>query len=205
MNVFVLNSGRCGSTTFIKACHHICNYTSSHESKRGCLGELLLDYPENHIEADNRLTWFLGRLDLKYGDDATYIHLTRDVEAVARSYSKRLRKGTIIPAYRGNILRSIPDETSNFEVAMDYCQTANENIKMFLRDKTKKMTIDIDNPKASFKEFWGLIGADGELDLALAEFDFKYNSSGKSIPEQETGKSRQIIRNIKGHFSKYWR
>ena len=32
-NVFVLCTGRCGSTTFTQACQHIQNYTASHESK----------------------------------------------------------------------------------------------------------------------------------------------------------------------------
>lgn len=65
MNIFVLCTGRSGSKTFIKACNHITNYTCGHESraKRAKLeSRLNLDYPPNHIEADNRLSWFLGRL-----------------------------------------------------------------------------------------------------------------------------------------------
>ncbi len=33
VNVFVLNSGRARSTTFIRACSHICNYSAGHESR----------------------------------------------------------------------------------------------------------------------------------------------------------------------------
>lgn len=56
MNVFVLNSGRCGSTTFIAACRHITNYSSGHESRATLIGEERLAYPTQHIEADNRLS-----------------------------------------------------------------------------------------------------------------------------------------------------
>ena len=63
MNVFVLNTGRCGSVTFIEACRHIHHYSAAHESRATYIGEQRLAYAANHIEADNRLCWFLGRLD----------------------------------------------------------------------------------------------------------------------------------------------
>ncbi|MES9978612.1 MAG: hypothetical protein ABW107_07665, partial [Candidatus Thiodiazotropha sp. 6PLUC5] len=67
MNIFILNSGRCGSTTFIKACEHITNYTTGHETRAHLTGDKRIDYPDNHIEADNRLSWILGRIDNKFG------------------------------------------------------------------------------------------------------------------------------------------
>ena len=88
MNVFVLNTGRCGSTTFIKACQHISNYTSSHESLLDRTGDQRLAYPKNHIEANRPPELFLGgQLDNKYADDAIYVHLKREREAVAASFS----------------------------------------------------------------------------------------------------------------------
>lgn len=78
MNVFVLSTGRCGSTTFVKACEHITNFSAAHESRTGLLGAARLDYAGNHIEADNRLSWLLGRLDRTYGNAAFYVHLRRD-------------------------------------------------------------------------------------------------------------------------------
>ena len=65
MNIFILNTGRCGSTTFIKACEHIKNYTCAHESLLTEIGAQRFNYPQDHIEADNRLSWLLGRLDEK--------------------------------------------------------------------------------------------------------------------------------------------
>ena len=65
MNVFILSTGRSGSQTFARACAHVSNYTSAHESRSGLLGDAHFDYPDNHIESDNRLSWMLGRLDRK--------------------------------------------------------------------------------------------------------------------------------------------
>lgn len=72
MNIFVLNTGRCGSTTFIQACTHIENYSCAHESNISSLGKERLNYPEDHIEADNRLSWLLGRLDKRHGDSVSF-------------------------------------------------------------------------------------------------------------------------------------
>ena len=59
-----------------------------HET-RSALVEGRLDYPDNHIEADNRLAWFLGSLYDRFGDESMYVHLTRDRNAVVASYEGR--------------------------------------------------------------------------------------------------------------------
>jgi hypothetical protein len=181
VNVFILNTGRCGSTTFIKACQHISNFSSAHESRCDLLGEARLAYPDNHIEADNRLAWFLGKLDQQYGNDAVYVHLKRDIHDTANSYARRQFGGGIIPAYRQGILQHLPKDTPDISVALDYCDTVNSNIELFLKDKTQKMTFKLENAKQDFKLFWDLIGASGELEMAVAEFDTAYNAS--SDPE----------------------
>ncbi|HIK35539.1 MULTISPECIES: hypothetical protein [unclassified Thermosynechococcus] len=70
MNVFVLWTSRCDSVTFAEACTFIANFNSAQESRTFLLGEAHLAYPDRHIEVDNRLAWFLGRLDQTYGDRA---------------------------------------------------------------------------------------------------------------------------------------
>ena len=51
-NVFVLCTGRCGSTSFERACRHATNWTSGHETRSHLLGADRLAYPDRHIEAD---------------------------------------------------------------------------------------------------------------------------------------------------------
>ncbi len=180
-NIFVLNTGRCGSTTFIQACQHINNYTSTHESRTGKVGPTRLDYPTDHIEADNRLSWFLGRLDQTYGNDAVYIHLKRDNTEVAASYAKRLFTGGIIPAYRHGIYFPKSPNNSNLFVSEDYCDTVNSNIELFLKDKTNKMIFNLENAKQDFKKFWNMIKAEGDFDAAISEFNILHNASVHGI------------------------
>ncbi len=176
MNVFVLNTGRCGSTTFIKACQHISNYTSSHESLLNKTGQQRLNYPDNHIEADNRLSWFLGQLDKKYSDDAVYVHLKRERQAVAESFSKRIDFG-ILKAYEQGILLHAEHRLCAFDIAVDYIDTINANIELFLKDKTHKIDVSVETVTTDFPRFWKMIGAQGDLDEAIKEWSINYNAS----------------------------
>lgn len=179
-NIFILSTGRCGSTTFFKACQHISNYTSEHESRAGKVGPTRLDYPKNHIESDNRLSWFLGRLDQTYGNDAVYIHLKRDDTKVAASYAKRLFAGGIIPAYGYGIYFPKSPENSSLFIAEDYCNTVNSNIEHFLKNKTKKMIFNLETAEQDFRKFWDLIGAEGDFNAAMSEFNTLHNASTES-------------------------
>ena len=176
MNVFVLCTGRCGSTTFVEACRHIRNYSAAHESRSGLVGGERLAYPPRHIEADNRLSWFLGRLEKAYGDEAFYVHLKRDELDTARSFARRYESG-IINAYRSAILLGGPPHPDPLRVCLDYCETVNANIEGFLKDKTKKVGVSLENVKQDFQNFWELIGAEGELPAALSVWDRIYNAS----------------------------
>jgi len=177
MNVFVLNTGRCGSTTFIRACQHITNYSASHESNISLLGDARVAFPPNHIEADNRLSWFLGRLDDAYGDDAVYVHLTRSVGDAADSFEKRAGFG-IMKAYREGIMMLEDDEISSHQLALDYIYTVERNIALFLKDKTRIQVFRLENAKNDFRVFWSLIRAEGNLATALKEWDILHNASG---------------------------
>lgn len=175
MNVFILNTGRCGSTTFIKACEHISNYTAAHESRINVIGPDRLDYPKQHIEADNRLSWFLGRLDDTYGDNAFYVHLTRNPRDTVNSFVRRADFG-IMKAYREGIYLNAM-ENDEQKIAVDYIETVNSNIRGFLRDKSRKMHFELEQAKKHFREFWKLINAEGDQTAALAEWDISHNQS----------------------------
>lgn len=175
-NVFVLNSGRCGSTSFIKACSHISNYSSSHESRVHLTGDPRLAYPASHIEADNRLSWFLGRLDRAFGDQAFYVYLKRAREQVVNSFVRREHFG-IMKAYRDGILMNVDEVVGADEIASDYLDTIDANIELFLKDKTNHMVFQLEQAKPDFELFWNRISATGDYRQALAEWDISYNSS----------------------------
>lgn len=194
MNVFILSTGRCGSTTLEKACSHISNYTAAHESRCHLLGEERVNYPDNHIESDNRLSWFLGKLDRRYSQkDAVYVVLHRNRDTVARSYAKRIMPGRIIHAYTNGILlgkipmehewrASLPlNEHEKLQVAEDYIDTVMANIEFFVRDKKDVIRMDIDKPHKAFRELWQKISAQGNLEEALSEFDVRHNKSKEGL------------------------
>jgi hypothetical protein len=177
MNVFVLCTGRCGSTTFGRACAHITNYSSAHESRTPLLGADRFRYPPRHIEVDNRLSWLLGRLDRAYGDDAFYVHLRRDDADTATSFVARYGKG-IIKAYRGSgILMGLPEATDPMAVALDYCDTVNANIEAFLKDKSRTMKVRLERGAEDFRDFCSRIGAEVDLEVAVREFELRHNAT----------------------------
>lgn len=179
MNVFILNTGRCGSTSIIEACRYIDNYSAGHETRSGELGAQRLAFPDNHIEADNRLSWLLGRLDREYGDNALYVHLTRNPEKVSQSHIYRFSHG-IMRAYSRGILRGLDDNADAFAVGMDYCDTVTTNIELFLRDKTRKMDFRLEHADRDFRRFWDFVGAEGDFDAALETFRTPHNSTRKN-------------------------
>lgn len=176
MNVFILNSGRCGSTTFIRACSHIRNYSAGHETRCGLIGTERLNYPANHIEADNRLSWLLGRLDQRYGDDAFYVHLRRERDSTAASFARRSEFG-IMQAYRNGILLGLQGEPNDHDIALDYLDTVEANITTFLRDKSHRMTFQLEQAEREFPDFWQRISAEGNLTAATAEWQIRHNAS----------------------------
>ena len=162
--------------TFIRACQHIDNYTADHESRVSLIGEERLNFPDNHIEADNRLSWMLGKLGKKYGKDAFYVHLRRSREATATSLGRRWDySGSIVRAYTEGILMA--GKVRGQEYCEDYVDTVTDNIEHFLRDKPHQMTIELENIKEGFRKFWDAIGAEGDLQAALEELSHYYNRS----------------------------
>ncbi len=186
-HVFVLCTGRTGSVTFVKACQYMTNYTAAHESRIQELGKQRLAYPDNHIEADYRLSWFLGRLDKKYRNEAFYVYMKRDSEAVASSYNKRwLGYGNIMPAYTKGIIQQ-EYTLDNIAYCRDYVETVNSNIELFLKDKAHKMVFHLENIETDFRAFWEAIGAQGDLEKALATWQVQHNmGKPKNRPWKET-------------------
>ncbi len=198
MNVFVLSTGRCGSTTFVRACTHITNYTAGHVSRAGMLGSERMAFPKDHIEADARLPWFLGRLDEAFGDDALYVHLTRNDQAVARSHVDRWHFG-ITKAYREGILHDLPEGVDPMSLTMDYVHTVNANIRYFMKQRPHTMLFRLEHAKEDFKAFWTRIGAQGDLEAALDEFEVRHNATKErsiGVPARIWYKLQRILKGI---------
>lgn len=181
-HVFVLCTGRCGSTTFARACGHLTNWTAGHETRAHLIGPDRLGYAPDHVEVDNRLSWLLGRLDRAFGDRAAYVHLTRDPEEVARSYAERSRFG-IIRAYRTDILLNhgtLGPQAPILDLCRDYVDTVTANIEQFLRDKAHVMPARVETLRDDFDAFLGWIDGHGDLAAARAELSHRHNATERA-------------------------
>lgn len=181
MNVFVLGTGRCGTTTFIEACRHLTNFTADHESLVRKYGAARFDYPPRHIEADNRLTWFLPQLEeAMVGREVYFVHLLRDREATARSFSKRMGNGkaSIITAFAHAMVINPRDWTTEeeLELCRFYVDTVTAQISRFLRDQPHRV-MHLETLRDEFPAFLDQIGAEGDRDAALAELENSHNAS----------------------------
>lgn len=178
MRVFVLTTGRAGSTTFARAASHATNFTAAHESRSDHI-DGRLDYPDQHVEVDNRLSWFLGSLERHYGDDPLYVHLTRDPEETAESYAERFRgKASLVRAFgQGVIQRTEPpaDDATRLAVSRLCIATITDNIEAFLRGKSKVVHASLPDLQPGFDEMWERIGAEGDLDAAHADLKLRHN------------------------------
>lgn len=181
MKVFILSTGRCGSYTIIQACRHINNYTAAHESRTSLLGRERLNYPDWHIESDNRLSWFLGSLEKKFGDDAVYVHLIRNKPDTVASLQRRWGAYiSINKAFVNGILKTpfqLLRKEDRVKVSELYYDTVNDNIAEFLKGKEKTMTVRLEHIDEDFKHFWELIGAEGDYEAAIQELHTKHNKS----------------------------
>lgn len=173
-NVFILSTGRCGSTGFARACEQIQNYTAGHETRSKLSGIDRLDYPEYHIESDNRLSWFLGQLDQKYGDDAFYVHLLRDREETANSYNRRWNRHGIMLSFAWGIHMRDPKGLVD---CLDYYDTVNANIRLFLKDKPHQMTLWMPDLEQKFPDFCEEIGAECDIRNVLSTWNERHNAS----------------------------
>ncbi|TDT44346.1 hypothetical protein DES49_0448 [Halospina denitrificans] len=190
MRVFVLTAGRTASQTVALACEHINGMTAAHESRRRMI-ENRLDYPDNHVEVDNRLAWFLGSLERLYSDDETfYVFLRRDPERVAASYIKRWHiTVSIVRAFYHGILmcrNKKPTEDDKMASARLFVQTVEDNITAFLSSRTNYAVINTENLEADFLEFMDKAGLEGDRDAISEALNTTHNlnKAKKTIPEK---------------------
>lgn len=168
MNVFVVSPGRTGTLSFSNACSLIENFSSGHETRLGMLCPQKLDYPENHIECDNRLAWLMGPLHERFTNDTVLVYLKRDLAKVAASYDKRWHvKHGIVRGYADSILM-LPSRLWNREAALDFVTVVDRNIAFAARLFNDFIEINIDNPDDGFYEFWSKINAIGDYEAALS-------------------------------------
>lgn len=150
-------------------------------------------YPDNHIEADHYLSWFLGKLDAAYGDSAMYVHLLRNPDLVAASFAERRDwVGSLPTAYQLGIMKK---STKPFlDVCHDQVDTVNSNIRHFLKDKSKTMEFQLEKAQYKWPEFWSWIGAEGDYEASLSEWTVKHNATKPLVKRRFEHFAQRLVR-----------
>jgi len=162
------------------------------------IGDARFAYPDNHIDIDHYLSWFLGRLDETYGQEAYYVHLTRDSAACAASWARKqpYYMGSPAMAFRSAFLR-MTREYSFLDTCQEFVDTANANIRSFLKDKPNRIDFTLETAITDWHIFWKWIGAEGDYEASLAEWEVQHNSA---IPYW-----RDTLRNVRDRAHKaFW-
>ena len=68
-------------------------------------------------------------------------------------------------------------QQSALEIASDYMDTVTRNISLFLKGKDHTMMFNLEDASHDFADFWHWIGAQGDMNKALAEWQIHYNAS----------------------------
>jgi len=179
MRIFCLGTGRSGTTTFTRSLEHATNYTSGHETRVALLGPERLNYPTWHAEADNRLTWMLGLLGERFGDDPVYVHLTRDRDAVIDSFRERHRgRISVLRAFgHGIISRRDPYSPQEWaQVAATYVDTVTANVRAFMAGRPRVVDMTIEDPLPGLTKVWELGAVEGDFAAAAAEWSVRHNA-----------------------------
>lgn len=171
MNVFVMGTGRCGTTTFAKACNCFKGFTSKHESK---VKNNDLVYPNNHIESDPHLFWHLPNLVSKY-PDALYIHIIRERDACIRSLSKR----PSLYSYAYITELSKRKKTDLNKIAERFYDFVTGCLCSFFKGNghLDYMEIDLPPTKDQWREFHEKIGSPNGYKESLKHWNRRYNRS----------------------------
>ena len=167
MRVFVLTTGRAASKTFAHACKHLDGMTAGHETNRRKIS-FRLDYPDQHVEVDNRLVWFLGGLDRRYADENTfYVYLTRETDKIVESYLLRWHlKISITRAFFHGILmnpKKPHPETARKSTYL-FVSTVDENIRFFLKNRRNWAQVRVEHMERDFFAFMRDAGLSGDID-----------------------------------------
>lgn len=174
MRVFVVGTGRCGTSTFYQACRHVANFTAGHESAARTLG--LYPYPDGHIEVAAHLSMAMGRV-MRAHQSARWVHLIRDRDDAVRSLASQSQ--VQLDSFARHWFQAFQADPN--EVAAAFYDCVNANIERMLETvpPQRSKTLQLERIGDQWQEFWDWIGAEGDFEASLAEWERRYNSSDK--------------------------
>lgn len=167
MNIFVVGTGRCGSTTFAAACKHAVNMTAGHETAAGRIYDFI--YPPNHIEVDPPLTFWINKLR-SYYPGCKFVHLIREVDREGCIHSLAVNDPDICQWF-GRMIYHFP-ECQPSEGAEAIYEIMNSIVQG--EDVLRIRLVDV---KERWWQVWEWMGCKGDFYRSLKEWDVKYNET----------------------------
>lgn len=164
MNIFVVGTGRCGTTSFAEACRYMSSFTVGHETN--AVG---LRYPTNHIEVNSQLTWRTPALIQKY-PEALWVHLIRERESCAESIAQ-MGGGSVVAGLQQLYPSLYPDDP--LEAARIFYDMANDVIVATI---PRRKILFLETIQEEWPSFWKWACAEGDYDGSLASWSVKKNA-----------------------------
>jgi len=166
VRVFVPCTGRCGSTTFWRACSHMTNFTASHD---GDFPDL--DFPDNHIAVGGCLFPVVPRLRRMY-PEALFVWLRREREASIESWArKRSESGRLTVDHHRDLW--VPVWPSDPHGG---AERLHDMVSGYLGLLPWDMIFWLETAREQWPTFWNMIRAEGNYEAAIAEWDVRHNA-----------------------------
>ena len=151
MRVFVLNTGRCGSTSLTNALRRLPDFTCKQEETMRAKA-LHLEYPDNHIAIDHRLAWALPYLKAKYRS-ALFVDLKRtDRRACIASMDA-------MPLDFGAFMAALFFR----EVRPGDCELYHDTVRTNIDATHCEVHIELENPKPGLWTLLSRLGREGQF------------------------------------------
>lgn len=174
MRIFVVGTGRCGTSTFYHACRHATNYTVGHESRAGRINDYC--YHDNYIEVSSHLAFAVPLL-MERNQGCRFVHIIRSKAACVASMAETREA---IKAFAFGISEGNPRHGSEYlEWAAWLYDLINANITATVQTAWNAFLFHMDYADREWEECWRFMGCEGDFEASLAEWRWKYNAGEK--------------------------
>ena len=167
MRIFVVGTGRCGSSTFYQACKTITNYTCGHETFAGQVHNF--EYLDNHIEVAVQNVQALALLQNKYPNNMI-VQLIREPKGCIQSLFEQCPEYLKAWSFQVYLTTEVTEK-----VAEAYYHCVNQHIAKI----PNLVTVRVDDLEWFWARFIQSIGAECDMEQAQKILSRKYNPGSK--------------------------
>lgn len=164
--IFVVGTGRCGTTTFARACENARNRTVGHET---CAGKVYsFEYPQKHIEVDAPLVFRMNDLR-RLNPGCRFVHLIRTDRAACIESMVR---------YDPEICRAFGWMVYHFAEcdALTGAAALYDTITRIPKGNDV-LTVSLESIKENWSKCWEWMGCEGDFIKSLETWEHKFNAS----------------------------